>query len=187
MTRIALALGLTLLPLLPEAATACTMKFSEFQAHVQEIEKEARSFEQKVLAANQKVRKQSKDVRTVSYGTDCNARLVAQITETQSEVNALSDQLSQFELEDDDFFGCIVALRERGGAVLAKAQSAGDTTRVLRVQQALKELTDYDVNAINLSIQIAVTASKATRLKRETEMNLATCTPSEGGLDAIDF
>lgn len=187
MTRLALVLGLSLLPMLPATAISCDMKFSEFRAHVQAVEKEAQSFEQRVLAANREVRQHSQEVRTVPYGTECNAQLIARITDAQDDIAKLSDQLRRFEPKDDGFFTCIIALRERGGAALKKAQAAGDTTQVLRVQQALKELTDYDVDVIDLSIRIAVTVSKATRLQRETEVNLATCTPSEGGLNAIDF
>lgn len=187
MTRFALALSLTLLPFLPETAAACSLKLSEFQAQINAIEGQALEFEQQVLAENRKVRQQSADVRQISYGTECDRRMKSRITATQEDISGLLSRLHRFEQKDDGFFGCILSLRERGSAALQRAQSLGDTTRVLRVQQALKDLTDYDVRAVDLSIRISVTVSKATRLQRETEINMATCTPNEGGLDAIDF
>lgn len=187
MKKSAAILGLCIVTALPTTAVACSMKLSEFRKHLLSFEDKLGSYEAQTFKQNNKVRGQSKQVMQVPYGTECSSRLKSAIAQTQTEVADLNSQLAGFDKEDDAFFSCILDLRKRGGAALDKAKAAGDTTRVLRVQQALKDLTDYDVQAIELSIRMDVIVSKVTRLQRETERSLATCSPSEGGLDAIDF
>ena len=148
-------------------AVACTLKLSEFRTHLKSIEQESKQFEQMVLNADSEVKKQAGDFWTGPYRTDSTPALTTQITQTEQKVIGLNDRLVGFAQESDNLFTCVLALRQRGGAALKKATKANDTTRILRVQQALKELTDLDLKAIDLSIRIAIMVSKTTRMLEE--------------------
>ena len=153
-------------------ALACTLKLSEFRAHLKTIAQESKRFEQMVLNVDREVKKQSGDLRAGSNGTDSTIASTTQITQTQQKVTGLNNRLVGFAQASDDLFTCVLALRQRGGVALKKATNANDTTRVLRVQQALKELTDLDLKAIDLSIRIAIMVSKTTRLQKQIDINL---------------
>ena len=147
-------------------AVACTLNLSEFRAHLKSIEQESKQFEQMVSNADREVKKQSGDfLRLRFYETGLTPARTTQITQTQQKVIGLNIRLAGFAQESDNLFTCVFALHQRGGAALKKATKANDTTRVLRVQQALKELTNLDLKAIDLSIRIAIMVSKTKRMQ----------------------
>ena len=151
-------------------AVACTLKLSEFQAHLYTIEQETKQLEQAVLNSDREVKMPSRDLQTKSYGTGSTTAMTSlnrQFRRTQQTVTGLSDRLEGLVQESDDLFTCVLALRQHGDAALKKATKANDTTRLLRVQQSLIELAELDLKSIDLSIRIAIMVSEAKRLQQQ--------------------
>ena len=166
---------------------ACEMKLSQFHEELLRVDEKVAVFEKLVLQLDAAVDDEAAKLLAISYGTACPNTLTKTVEQTSSRLADLAHQMHGLDKFDDGFFACVIDLRRRGNEALERVRAANDTTRTLLVQQALKDLTDYDLKSTDISIRISVLVSKAERLARGAAMNEAICKPESGGLNAIDF